>query len=494
MMHRFANLQIMTHAPTRTARPLLTVRNVISASIALLLLSFVWGTSRLLKEPNSGGAGRDSFGTHGYGSRALYEVLTELGLPVKRSLAPPATDVPVAATYLLWKPSLFFIRTSPTHLEDLRTWAEQGGRVVIAPVPPRDHDVFVAPPAMETHDIGPLDPLGLEDVTLTTADLWSLAAEATTTSDAGDPKASAQEKETNQEEQGKKKSPDDLPDDPALRRQRVRDMLVEIFEPREIDLQTLDVRAIGGLASLGETVQSLQVAEQLVGVVDVSKHPPDGAITFTDADDVEQTLIAQYNVGQGEIIVVGEPALLDNLNLAAEDNSLLAVHLLHDAARPILIDEFYHGLSVRGNPLFLLTRPGFAITLVMLFAGVGLWVWRKAVFLGPALPDEPKRRRAIGEYIEAMSRFLNQGPVSRAFFLQEVRDGTLRTLAESTSLAGGQHTAERIAQAYARKDPSFAREIEAAFDTVDAALAKGSHCGEIETVKAMQQLSRLIGQ
>ena len=64
--------------------------------------------------------------------------------------------------------------------------------------------------------------------------------------------------------------------------------------------------------------------------------------------------------GKGEIVIVSDPRLLANALLAKADNSVLAVNLLAPHGETVVLDEFYHGLSVRGNALYLFTRPGYA--------------------------------------------------------------------------------------------------------------------------------------
>ena len=120
--------------------------------------------------------------------------------------------------------------------------------------------------------------------------------------------------------------------------------------------------------------------------------------------------------------------------LAKADNSVLAARLLAPKGRASSFDEFYHGLAVRGNPLYLLTRPGFAAVTLGILLGVGVWTWRQAVFLGPPLVDPEPSRRDIGEYIDAMGDFFRRGPGHRRFLVREVRDGVLQQLCQELKL------------------------------------------------------------
>ena len=163
----------------------------------------------------------------------------------------------------------------------------------------------------------------------------------------------------------------------------------------------------------------------------VGESVPDGTITFEGPGGGEQVLAAAYHRGKGEVVVVASPAIAENGLITRHDNSVLAVHLLAAPGRPVVFDEFYHGLTLRGNPLWLFTQRGYAATTLCLLALIGLWIWREAVFLGPPLAPETQSRRSIGEYVDAMARFLNRGGSSQAFLLREVRSGVLRACAMS---------------------------------------------------------------
>ena len=68
---------------------MLTTRNVLTVVILVLLISLVSACISLLGSPTGGVSGRDSYGTHLYGFRGLFETLDALGVPVERELVPP---------------------------------------------------------------------------------------------------------------------------------------------------------------------------------------------------------------------------------------------------------------------------------------------------------------------------------------------------------------------------------------------------------------------
>ncbi|GAG92904.1 unnamed protein product, partial [marine sediment metagenome] len=112
---------------------MLTTRSVVTAAIAIAIVSIIAASLPLLQSPGSAGLGSDSFGTRAHGHRALFEVLTELGIPARRSLGPP-TDVLGTSTTLVFlgaHPGL--IQVEPAYLRQVAQWVRGGGRVVVAP-------------------------------------------------------------------------------------------------------------------------------------------------------------------------------------------------------------------------------------------------------------------------------------------------------------------------------------------------------------------------
>src|SRR5262245_24770065 len=87
-----AALPMTTSANTSETPGLLSARNVILAAAALLVLSVLGSCLAMLRPPDSGGLGRDSFGTRRQGFRALMETLQDVGIDARRDLAPPAAD------------------------------------------------------------------------------------------------------------------------------------------------------------------------------------------------------------------------------------------------------------------------------------------------------------------------------------------------------------------------------------------------------------------
>ena len=189
---------------------------------------------------------------------------------------------------------------------------------------------------------------------------------------------------------------------------------------------------------------------------------------------------------------MGDPRLLQNQFIARRDNAVLAAHLLAGSSRSLYFDEFYHGLTIRGNPMWLVTQPKYAMTTLLLLTVVALWAWRRAVFLGPALTDNTTSRRTLVEYVEAMARFFVRGHASHVFLLREVRSGVLWSLRHRLGLNPGQESVNDIVAALERKDPAAAVELRAAVQSVDNLLLHPKRLAGRDTVIAMQRISACL--
>ena len=108
----------------------------------------------------------------------------------------------------------------------------------------------------------------------------------------------------------------------------------------------------------------------------------------------------------------GLPEIAENRLIARHDNSVLAVQLLACPAARGLRRVLSRFDDPRESVVVVHPR-GYSATTLCLVTLIGLWIWRQAVFLGPPLAPRPQSRRSIGEYVDAMARFLNRGDRAR---------------------------------------------------------------------------------
>lgn len=439
-----------------------SVRSVVLLALLVFVLSLVGACLSFLEEPDSGGRGRDSYGTKRNGYRGLLETLSELGIPTERRLTPPEPGGP-KSTVLLLQPDPDLAGFEPTYLHALLPWVEQGGRIVLATreteSPWRERESGQS----ETPIPNLFETLGLAKATLRRRSVYS----GETVSDSLDKQL--------------KGTPSDF----------VR----EVLSNTNAEPITRPVTVEGTLLPPNLSVTSLAIPASEIGTLDPGDLLTSGTLRCRiGKDETEMVLAAAFPRGKGTIVVVAEPALFNNRLLALEENSLLAAGLVSPEGEPVVFDEFFHGLSVRGNSLFLMTRPGYAALALGLLLVTGLFVWREAIALGPPLADPVIQRRDIGEYVNAMGRFLAGGSGSRPQLVEELRDGVLRELCKEFSLPEESGHPELVAGLAARRNPRRGERIETTFREIDASLASNRSWSEAQTLEAMRRLMACLSK
>ena len=204
-----------------------------------------------------------------------------------------------------------------------------------------------------------------------------------------------------------------------------------------------------------------------------------------EPDGEPETLAAVYAVGDGTITVLADPRLAQNRLVGRADNAVLISHLLADPQKPVVFDEFYHGLTVRSNPLWLLSRFPYDILAASVLAATVLVGWHASRFLGPPLSPRPASRRTLSEYIEAMARLLNRSQRPLPFLLTEIRQGLLWRIRHDMGLPPGQEDAEKIVWLLQRRDPPLAEKARDAIRAIDDSLAHPNQSAkDLETTLA----------
>jgi Domain of unknown function (DUF4350) len=454
---------------------MLTPRNVVLAAVIAVLLSLALALLAFWQPPG-GGLGTDTYGTSDHGFRGIFELLGELHVPVERATVPPNRLLDRDMTLALLEPSPEIASTEPTYLNDIGKWVRTGGTVVVSPSirqpQPRGMGISVASRSV-------LSELGLEGVSV-----QLLGPEAPW-------RASS--------------NPDK--DRRSVREEAQRAARSELRLWRgEAALRTSIVHATaeGTLASVFPRGLILLLPDEERRAIDTEDEPSDASESETKAtssppakgdgqtplhngvqsavsegriravlepNGEPQTLAAVYKLGEGTVTVLADVRLAQNFLLGEGDNSVLLAHLLADARKPVVFDEFYHGLTVRANPLWLLSRFPYDILAASVLAATVLAGWRAYRFLGPPLSSRPASRRTLSEYIEAMARLLNRSENPAPFLLGEIRQGLLWRIRHDLGLPPGPDDADKIVRALERRDPALASKAREAVQAIDESLA-----------------------
>jgi uncharacterized protein DUF4350 len=450
---------------------MLSARNAVLASLAVFVLSIIAGTISLMGPPDSRGAAVDSYGTHRDGYRAVFELLSAFDVPVERRIEPPSPDLPISTTLVLWMPHDDLIANEPAYLESLLPWIERGGRLVVAAQPPGRNWLSTM---MQAASRGK------------GSDIW------TTLKLKGVRPISISLSETDDDPSGNQAPQRNIHSD-AARREEIRRAMEESMGLHPVRFTTVTATVSGVFEPLRNRVRQLQFPnEELGGLKIDDSQLTRGVIECARPKRDLWTVAASFERGRGEIVVVAEPMLLMNASLGQADNSSLAFDLLVSGGRSVVFDEFYHGLSVRGNPLWLLTKSSYAVVTLAIMGLLALELWRRAILLGPPLDAPTKTRRTIIEYIEAMARFLHRARGSRAFLLAEVRGGVLRTVGDRLGMSPSKHHPEAIASKMSKRSPREADQFREDMRQLDAALVPGSTPSETEAIRLLQRISRCL--
>jgi hypothetical protein len=451
---------------------MLTTRNVLFVVILVVLISLVSACISLLGSPTGGVTGRDSYGTHFYGFRGLFETLDALGVPVERELVPPDGLLSRDITLAIVEPDPVIVTTEPAYLHAVAKWVENGGSVVVAPAVSKP--ARMTWPLQEWPPRNPLEELSLSQVE---SEIYHRRgedaddeADVETPADASD---DAVENSPQKQSQKKKK-----PGKRSLWSKRPGlQPALDFALGQSSDVLVSIVHATGDGEFAVRFPQGLELAVPTKGprvITELEKIAGSHVRAVLEPGGRPQILAAIYPLGRGKIVVLSDARFAQNALLGRDDNAVLVAHLLADPRRPVVFDEFYHGRTVRSNPLWLATRfPYNALALSVL--GTTLLVgWRAARVLGPPLPRRVRSRRTLAEYIDAMSRLLNRSRQPVPYLIGELRHGLLWRIRRELGLPPGREDVNKLLQVLARRDPPLADGLRQALQALDQTLQSPS--------------------
>jgi hypothetical protein len=432
---------------------MLSTRSVIVAAVIVAILSLLGLVFEASRPPGQDGVGADSFGYRVHGQRAFYELLQTLGIPVDRAVAPPTAFLSRNPCLVFIEPDPDLVSLEPGYLRQIADWLTAGGAVLLAPA-----RTVTGPSADDSEDefavqTTLLDELGIGPIRL--APLEVLREEA----------------------KGKPT--------PA---QRVPSALAF----RTPDTTKIDIRATGSLSDLGKEVHRLEIPSGEVQVIDsASTATPMGVVWFSDDTETSYIIAAEYVRGQGRAVVVSDGALFTNRFIHREDNPVLLAHLAAGFGRPVVFDEFYHGLTIRGNPAWLFSRKPYGFMALAIAIAVALWAWRQAIRFGPPLPARAPQRRSLAEYVEAMGGLFRRGKCLD-FLLQEARFGVIWSVRKRLGIAESRITEKVLLTALARRDPERATRLRQALKEADLLQSNAVSLTRANVIRVVRKMSECL--
>ncbi len=464
---------------------MLTSRNAIALTISLAVISLLWSCWSLLQPPDGDGLRSDSYGTYGHGQRAVFDTFRELGLPIRRSLGPPLPAKLKNARLVMWRPSSEIVRVEQMWLKGIGDWVRDGGRVLVA-VGTEELDWLSAAAASEGVRKNRKQKPDDQQAVAVSRSLWELlhlpgvsvsAVGSQLRSDLGMPAPTRQ---------------------PA---RDVRDLLRGAMQMAATDTQRVEygANASGVFEPLIGDDRKLSLPTDGVFEIQYGDHVPTGTITLPSitvpgVSDDETCIVARFAVGLGEVTVVSVPALIENSVIGEADNVVVLSKLLADDGREIVVDEFYHGLAIRGNAMWLFAQRTYGTMTLALLLVIGMVGWRESVFLGTPLAERPVSRRAIREYVEAMARFLREGRGAGTWIVAKLRDGVLWHLRREHGLPPEQHSETQLLAAVERRDPDRAAELSNTLQAVQSLVDAGQAGQERRAIPLMRRMVECLSK
>ncbi len=464
---------------------MLTTRSVLWIVIVVVLISLVSACVSVLGSPGGGVNGRDSYGTFSYGFRGLFETLETLNIPVERELVPPDGLLNRDITLALFEPDPVIVTTEPAYLHSVRAWVENGGSVVVAPA--------VSKPGRMSWPLEEWPPKNpIEELSLTQLDVETFHYRSEEASDDEDEKPAQDDEKTTE------KKPTKPPNEKSAHQQSAQKNVSRTNEAldfaigRGSDIPVSIVRATVDGEFAERFPHGLQLAvpaKKPQVITELDKISGSHVRAVLEPGGQPQILAAIYPRGRGKIAVLSDARMAQNALLGRDDNAVLVTHLLADPRRPVVFDEFYHGRTVRSNPLWLAARfPYNALALSVLGATL-LVGWRAARVLGPPVPRQAPSRRTLAEYIDAMSGLLNRSRRPVPYLLGELRDGLLWRIRRELGLPPGREDVSKLLQVLARRNPQLADNLREALSAIDQTLKEPSP-RSAEVAAALTKVSR----
>lgn len=145
-------------------------------------------------------------------------------------------------------------------------------------------------------------------------------------------------------------------------------------------------------------------------------------------------VLSRLTLGRGEVVLLATPELLENDRLARADH-LKLLEALAPAGRPVLFDEWAHGLGHDEGLFRLLLAWGFGPALAIGALACALALWRGRARLGPPQEDALDPRSEAVDLVDSLSQLYDRA-LSRREAASLQLEGFARAVALRTGLRG----------------------------------------------------------
>jgi hypothetical protein len=147
-----------------------------------------------------------------------------------------------------------------------------------------------------------------------------------------------------------------------------------------------------------------------------------------------EPVVSRISDGRGEVLLLAAPEVLENESLGKGDH-LGLLEAVAETGRPIIFDEWVHGLDMEEGLLEQLLEWGLGPTLVCVALSLALVLWRGRTRLGPEEEDAPEARSEAVDLVDSMAQLYDRA-LSRRDAAHLHLEGLRRAVSLRTGLTG----------------------------------------------------------
>ncbi|HEX5082822.1 MAG TPA: DUF4350 domain-containing protein [Blastocatellia bacterium] len=454
---------------------------IIVVIFALIAMSMAGNIELDRPQENEFAPNRSTYNSGPTGTRALYQLLEESGMPVARwrsrysQLHAEAPEVKDAILVVIG-PFISGQKMSHEETFDLQTWIAAGGQALIISRSPLDQ---FADPAISSKSAG-IPP--------------SMAATPEEFIDEESDELIAQPTELTREVRGL-----------AFSQFATR---MSFHPPAEAGEAKTQGTPATGVAEAppspkaikdAETEDDTEETEDEETVIEV-KAEEDSAqglrAPVIHLGDKEGAALADFKYGAGRVIFLSDPFVVANNGVARGGNLTLVMNILRSMGAPdrrILFDEFHHGYNTEGNPLVNYFRGTPALWLLLQGAGLSLLIVHTygRRYARP-LPLPQVDRHSPLEFVGSMAN-LQQAARARELALENIYPRFKAGLCRRLGLSSRASSDEILAAARRRRFPISEIELRQTLSDAEMTLA-GESLDDARLLALVSRMRRIISQ
>jgi hypothetical protein len=144
--------------------------------------------------------------------------------------------------------------------------------------------------------------------------------------------------------------------------------------------------------------------------------------------------VVRQKMGEGDLVVLALPEIFQNGHLAGGDH-LALLDALAESGRPVVFDDFIHGIKGDAGILEILRQWGFGPFLVLAAVAALAAFWRRRTRLGPEEDDHRETRVEAVDLVDSLALLYNRSLLRRQA-LALYRQAFERALGVQTGLRG----------------------------------------------------------